>query len=169
LKSAVDTRPFDNLHEAAEKNLKKHLDWISRYDVRSSIIVGICVAMLGVIANVAPAVTKWTLLFEVLFSISGVLLLSCLVSIWISQFPRTRSPNASLLFFGTIAPMKSDEYLRRFRTMTQQEYLEDLLRQTHANAEILRRKFNALKSALVFLLFSIVPWATTVFCAKLVL
>lgn len=152
--------------EKAEKLLERLLQWVGRFDTRTSVIVGIAVAMLGVIATVSPALAKWTFWFWVFFLATAGLLAGCLVALYFGLFPRTNSPNSSLLYFGTIADLKADEFQRRLRAQSNSEYLDDLADQAHRNAQILQRKFTCLKIALALILLAAFPWAITVYLAK---
>jgi len=137
-----------------------------RFDTRTSLIVGITVAMLGVIASLSPALAKWTPLFWISFLLSAGLLAGCLIALYFGLFPKTASPNTSLVYFGTIGNMKVDEFRRRLRTQTDAEYHDDLAEQCHVNAGILARKFWCLKIALALLLLAALPWTLTVFLSK---
>lgn len=150
----------------AEKSLERHLAWVGRFDTRTSLIVGITIAMLGVIASLAPPLAKWTVVFWCSFLGTGALLAGCLIALYVGLFPKTTSPNSSLLYFGTICGLKPDEFRRRLRAQSDIEYFEDLADQCHVNAGILSRKFTCLKVALALLLVAAFPWAFTVFLAK---
>lgn len=150
----------------AEKLLERLLQWVGRFDTRTSVIVGFAVAMLGVIATVSPALAKWTFWFWISFVATAALLAGCLIALYFGLFPRTASPNSSLLYFGTIADLKGDEFRRRIRAQSDSDYLDDLADQAHINAQILQRKFTCLKVALVLIMLAAFPWAITVYLAK---
>jgi hypothetical protein len=150
----------------AEKSLDRHLQWIGRFDTRTSLVTGIAIAMLGVLATVSPPFAKWTTFLWVAVSISLACLAGSLASLFVALFPRTAAPNASLHFFGSIADMKADEFRNQFRVQTPVAYFEDLAEQCHVNARILARKFTWLKVALALLLLAAMPWALAVFLSK---
>ena len=81
-------------------------------------------------------------------------------------FPRTPSPNPSLLFFGTISKLALEDYQRRFLSMSDAAYLDDLLKQSHTVAGLLKKKFQALQMALWLLALAILPWAVTIYLSK---
>ena len=153
--------------ERAEANLQRQLEWVGRHDARSSFVTGISIAMLGYLATVTPAMDRWTVWLVASFLTAVALLLASLVCIYLGQYPKTKSQNASLLFFDTISGLHFDEYRRRFIGMTDEAYLEDLLSQSHTNAGILRTKFRALKGTLIFILLSVPPWAIATYLSKL--
>lgn len=158
--------PSEEAISRAEKSLERHLQWVGRFDTRTSLIVGIAVAMLGITATIAPPLAKWTWLFGLAFVGTSAALGGCLLALYFGLFPKTASPNSSLLYFGTIGTLKVDEFRRQLRNQSATEYLDDLAEQCHVNAVILVRKFRCLKVALALLLLAAFPWALTVFLAK---
>jgi Family of unknown function (DUF5706) len=151
----------------AEKSLQRQHEWTSRYDARSSIVTALSIGMLGVLASAVPTVAKWTPVFWICCSVSVGCLFAALVCYFYGQFPRTPSPNPSLLFFGTICQFRLEDYRSRFIAMSDAAYLEDLLNQTHTVAALLHKKFAALRTALLFLLASVLPWGATLYLSKL--
>jgi hypothetical protein len=142
----------------AEQNLQRQLDWIGRHDARTAVILGLDIAMLGFLATEIPAINRLhsgPLFFA---AISTLTLLISLASIYSSQYPRTSSPNDSLVFFGTISAFTRENFSSNFCTRSEREHFNDLCDQAHINASIISKKFEALKLALVFLLVSIIPW-----------
>lgn len=151
----------------AELNLQRKLDWISRYDSRITFVAGISIAMLGVLIN-NVALLKDLFWYEyVTFGLASGLLFTSLILVYQSQYPKTKSVNSSLIYFGTIAALKADEFKKRFKATTEEEYLDDLLSQTHINAEIISKKFTCLKRALVLILISVIPWLYTIYLSKI--
>lgn len=150
-----------------ELNLQRKLDWIGRSDTRIAFAASVSVTMLGVLANIGADVKAWDLKLLVFFVTTGMLLLGSLISIWLSQYPKTRSVNSSLIYFGTIAELRADEFKTKFKASTDDEYLDDLLSQTHKNAEILNWKFKYLKIALIFIFISIAPWLLSIYFSNI--
>ncbi|MEO7047932.1 MAG: Pycsar system effector family protein [Ferruginibacter sp.] len=151
----------------AELNLQRKLDWVSKHDTRVAFTTSIVIAMLGVLVNASAAIKSWEWYIYIFFGLSLALLFACLVLIYMSQFPKTTSVNTSLIFFGTVASMKFDEFKKRFIASTEDDYLDDLLSQTHKNAEILCKKFKYLKATLVLILISVIPWLLTIYYSKI--
>lgn len=144
--------------ERAEKNLDRQLDWISRYDTRIAFIAGVSIAMLG--ALVATKNISF-LLCDINLELAVLLLATSLVAVFLSQYPLTRSPNSSLLFFGTISTLTSSEFTERFKKLSEDDYLDDVLNQVHANSKILNRKFFCLKAALLLIFIALPFWLIT--------
>lgn len=160
---------LENKIKQAEDNLQRKLDWVSRHDTRIAFVAGILIAMLGVLANAGASTTAWYWYIYAIFGISAGLLFTGLILIYFSQYPKTESQNSSLIFFGTIAGMKCDEFKKKFKNMTEEEYLNDLLSQIHINADILNKKFSYLKWSLVLLAVSIIPWLSAIYLSKIYL
>lgn len=160
---------IENKISHAENNLQRKLDWISRHDTRIGFATGVSIGMLGILATACASITNWCVLSYIIFGLSGALLFASLIVIYFSQYPKTKSKNDSLLFFGTIAILKLEEFKKRFKQMNEEEYLDDLLSQIHVNAEILNKKFLNLKASLILLLFATAPWIYAIYLSKIYL
>jgi hypothetical protein len=159
----------DMIFKRAEDNLQRQLDWISRYDTRISFVAGICITMVGVLFSTAPTFYWFEPVFYLCFLLSALLLIASLVCVYLGQYPNTTSQNSSLIFFGTIATLGVDEFKKKFKNGSDDEYLDDLLIQCHVNAQIMDKKFRMFKTALILMLVSVVPWALTIYAAKFIL
>lgn len=151
---------------AAEKNLERILSWISRLDNRFAVLLGIGSAMLGVFASIAPPFATWTCLTIWVALLFMILLIISFVFLYMANFPQTKGPSDSLLFFGSIAGYSLDDYRKKFITQGADAYLNDLLHQCHRNSEIVNQKFKRIKWAYRFLLTAILPWAITIYLFK---
>lgn len=160
---------LEKILEQAESNLKRELDWIGRHDTRSAFAAGISIAMLGVLANASAAIVRWDWWIYSIFGIAAGLFFVSLVLVYSSQYPKTESRNSSLIFFGTVAALRFDEFAKKFKEMDREQYLDDLLYQVHINAEILDKKFRYLKYSLRLLAIAIIPWLIAIYLSKLYL
>jgi hypothetical protein len=145
---------------AAEANLDRMLEWVGRYDNKSSALLGIDTAMVGVLALIihglgTSLLESYAIVLTLLF-LGGAFLF---LFLFIGAYPRLKAPADSLLFFGTISKKKADEYKKAFESQTEQEYLDDLLIQCHRNSEILDVKFRYLKLAFQLIVIAIIPWS----------
>jgi hypothetical protein len=152
----------------AEVNLSRLLDWVGRIDAKSSVVLGINTAMLGVLASLAPAPHLWAARTVILGIVSVLLCAATFVCIYLVNYPRTKGPTTSLNFFGGIASRTFREYEKAFMHLASAEYLSDVLEQCHKNAEIVKLKFAALKWAYRFLMTAIVPWCLCLYYFKVV-
>src|SRR5690606_32003201 len=103
-------------------------------------------------------IDNWCFWLYVVFGLTALLLFVSLFFIYKSQYPKTFSSNTSLNYFGTISEMKFDEFKRRTKQATDDEYLDDLLCQIHINAQVLKLKFRFLKISLILLGYYVMPW-----------
>jgi len=149
--------------EKAELNLKRHLDWISRYDTKISFITVVSIAMLGLIIDRSSNFQNWDLYIILILIITALLLLASLLFIYLGQYPAVRSRNNSLIFFKTIAHIKVDEFIKKFKEISEKDYLDDILFQIHINAEILAKKYLYFKISLIFLLIAVIPWGLLIY------
>lgn len=137
------------------------LNWIGRFDNKSSVILGLNLGMLGLLVSHAPTFDKWTNLMWGSAIISLIALGLCFLCIYSANFPRTKTPEASLFYFGSIEKMSCEDFQQSFSSRTDDQHLNDLLSQTHRNAEILTIKFEHLKGAYLMLIIGVIPWALT--------
>lgn len=147
----------------AEKNLECLLEWISRFDNKSSVILGLNSGMLGVLVSFAPPRDFWSPIMIISSIISLITLGSSFIFIYFANYPRTKGPKKSLLYFGSIAEKSFLEYQQAFLKRSAEEHLNDVLEQSHRNSEILAKKFMCLKWAYRMLLVSLIPWSITLF------
>ncbi len=142
----------------AETNLQRKLEWVGRHDSKIVFIAGVLIAMLGLLASACSKIEGWNGWLYVVFGVSGLLLFISLIFVYKSQYPKTFSSNTSLNYFGTIADLKFDEFKRRTKQATDDEYLDDLLCQVHINSQVLKLKFRFLKTSLILMGVSVIPW-----------
>jgi hypothetical protein len=146
-----------------ETNLERLLGWISAADARFNTVLAIDTALLGVIAAITPPYAGWTIPSAIFSTIAALLLGASVLFLAFAMYPRTSGPRGSLVYFGGIAALEADEYLRRVRGSETNNYLEDLAVQCHRNAEIADKKFRWIKRAMTALLLSLLPWALAVY------
>lgn len=154
---------IDSKIEHAEVNLQRKLEWIGRHDGRTVFVAGIIIAMLGVLASISAKISYWSFYTSLAFGGTAFLLFTCLFYIYRSQYPKTFSVNTSLQYFGTIADMKYDEFKKRSKQVTDEEFLDDLLCQIHMNSQILKLKFTSLKISLIILAIAVLPWLICIY------
>jgi len=146
-----------------EKILDRQLTWISRADARISLVLPIATAMLGALATLAPEPANWEILPAIFASISAIFTGLAIIFSTLACFPRTYGPRSSNIFFNGIAGREADQYKKIMSEITEEDYLDDICRQCHRNAEIAKTKFEWIQKALAFLLISIIPWVITLY------
>lgn len=158
---------LDNKIDRAEENLQRELDWIGRHDTRIAFAAGVLLAMLGILANASASISIWNWYTYVSFVSAAALLFISLILIYMSQYPKTKSMNSSLIFFGTISALKCDDFKKKFMEMKKEDYLDDLLCQIHINSEILTKKFDYLKYSLLLLGVALIPWLGAMYISQM--
>ncbi len=146
-----------------EQSLARQLDWIKAVEAKVSVLVAISVATLGVLVTRIPEQPNEWWLVGLFAIIGGGCFVTSLVFCLLASFPRTKSPNLSLLFFGSITDHSSEEYAKRCAALTEEDYLDDVLKQVYRNAEIAVVKFGNVKWATGFLLGGILPWLVSLY------
>ena len=155
--------PTEQQLELAQKNLDYILEWVTRFDNKNYIVLGIETGMLGTLAALAPEAKLWYPLMIAFAALSLILLAIGLLLVYLGNYPRLKGPNDSLFYFGSICKTKLDEYERQFRKRSAEEHLKDLLGQCHRNSEILKQKFSYLTWAYRMLFIGVTPWAITIY------
>lgn len=153
----------------AEKSLQRHLDWIGRHDTRIGFAAGITLAMLGVLANASASVLVWDCYTYFVFITPYLCLFGSLVAIFLSQNPQIEPPNASLIFFGTVGNLECTLFKKKFKEMTKEEFLDDLLFQIHINAQIISKKFKYLKTSFNLIAVAIPFWLLAIYFSQIYL
>ena len=151
----------------AELNLQRKLDWIGRHDNRVVITTGIVIAMLGVLSSASANIKTWTCFEYILFGITSLVLFISLILLYYSQYPKTTSPNSSLIFFKTISELDYNAFKSQTKSRTKEEYLDDLLFQIHRNSQILNKKFINLRISMILLGCSLIPWLIIIYISQL--
>lgn len=147
----------------AELELERLLSWVKAAESRLALVLPVSTAMLGALAVLVPPPSKWTMAggiaaaFAVFFLLLSIAFAAC------ASFPRTSGPKGSLLFFGGIAAKGLDQYKAAVRSITSDEYLDDLLTQCHRNAQIAERKYAWVQRSMACLFLAALPWGLSLF------
>jgi len=154
------------MEQVSYDQLNVTLSFFPRVDSKCSVVLGLDVAMIGLLAFNAPAVANLTWPTLLLPAIPALLFLLCMIkSLWEvykCSFPRLEGGDKSLIYFAAIGKRTETDFVRSFSQRDRKEHIADLLSQVWRNSEILDMKFAALKSAHIYLAWSIVPWVVAV-------
>ena len=143
-----------------EANLSRQLQWIGSADAKSNFIFTLSVAMLGLLAAVAPADMRASSFFPAVASVATVILISgAIFCAAHTVFPRTDGPVSSLIYCGSIADCGIKDFRNRISVLQHADYSDDLTVQCFRNALIANEKFLRVKRGLFFLYASALPWA----------
>ncbi len=148
---------------ALEGNLNQTLDWVSRFDNKSSIVLGASTGMLGLLSTLAPPIGSWTPFVIVTTVLSVGLLATSLLLVYVGTSPQIRGVSRSILYFGSIGRRNFDEYRREFLEQTPEAYQDELLGQCHRNSQVLCHKLRFLRLAYASLFLAVLPWTVSVF------
>lgn len=141
----------------AEAVLAGLLEWVGKTDGRTAFLFAVNTA-LGGLALTNLAASGWSIFEVLIFAVYFVLFGLSSINLVMVQYPNVTSPNRSMLFFGTIAGNASDDFIDRFSSMTDDDYLRDVLHQCHVNSVIVVKKFQRLQKATRYLIASSFVW-----------
>lgn len=152
----------DNLEQkrllVAQWALERQIGWITTADVKVGVVVAIQTAMAGVLAAAYSAATsrsEWAIFSTVIAFACAIGAFACAA---FALFPRTDGPKRSLLFFGRICELSSDEYSSAIAGATDRDLLEDCAAQIHRNAEIAKEKHRWVQNGLIWSFLAAPPW-----------
>ena len=141
-----------------EKTLDRLLSLVKGADAKISPVLALDSAMLGVFAALVLPVKDWSLpiLFLILFTV-GSLLLS-LLFLAMTSFPRTKGPKETNIYFEGILKTGQEAYPDKINNLNEESYISDLTSQCYRNAEISSKKYKYIKTSMIYLFISILPW-----------
>lgn len=158
--------PADSLDVAicrAESVLARLLEWIRAADMRLGFALPLATAMLGVLAALAPPHGSWSLFGGIMTAFAALFLFFSVGFSALSSFPRTKGPLGSMIYFAGITANEQAQYESSFKAMSDADYLSDLLRQCHRNAQIAERKFIWVQRSIGCIYVAFAPWAFGIF------
>jgi hypothetical protein len=149
----------EKLSEVAPKQLDRILSFFARVEAKASFIFAVDSALLGTLAvHVERSDFEKTFTVLLLSSFGSALAASYLY-IYRSASPNLDGGHSSLIYFREIAKLREQEFVKAFRTQTDDTYVDDVLSQVWRNSQILTEKFSAVKKAFAFTGLSLLPWA----------
>lgn len=150
--------------EQAEKVLNRQLEWIKTADSKVAPLFAIDIAMLGVLSSLIASYSswdKWTIGLTV-FSVAIIGL--SIIFLALVVFPQTDGPKGSYIFFGDIAERNEADYISSFKTLSDDELIQDFISQAHRNAEIVSQKYKYIKYAFKCSFNGLPFWLITILC-----
>lgn len=143
---------------AAWQQLNLVLGFFPRVDTKLSVVLGI---NLGILTVMATRLAHPDGLTPLIAALGGIFLMSLVISfwhIWHGYFPDLRGGTASLIFFLSISKMAESEFRRACALRDLGDLEGDILDQCWRNSKILACKFDSLRRAYFATLVSIIPW-----------
>lgn len=144
------------------KILETNLSWISGADSKGAILFTIFSAMLAVTAAMVPPISKWGILNSIISILAIIILLTGIIFVVLSQFPRLKGPRNSLIYFGGISSHDEQDYVDKITNANPNDLVKDLARQCHRNAEIAKSKYAFIKMATICLISSAPFWLLSI-------
>ena len=74
-------------------------------------------------------------------------------------YPDIKEKIPSLFFFGTVAEMELNSFMKKMKELNQESIEEELINQTYINSKIASTKFTNLKHSVKYLFLSLAFWA----------
>ena len=161
--TASTTDPLDNAIARQERVLDLQLQWITAVDAKTPIIIGLATTMLASLCAIAPPRREIEWLDGVLLVVGAWPLATSLYHCMKATTPRTDGPSGSLIYFGGIADLAPSQYTEQVQGRSGAEYLSDLCRQVHRNAQIASAKFMSVQRATMWLFGGTGPWLIAVY------
>lgn len=147
---------FDNVG-ALEKSLERQLAWIRQSDTKAQMLIAVNLALIGAVVGKAPSADGFDWRVWIVFLVGTGWPMLNLYWCFASVSPHVKdTPNSSLLFFGLIESLGEAKYTEAIGSRTQEDYEEDLIRQTFINAKIANTKYRRLTRVTNFM-FACVP------------
>ncbi|MGN6236142.1 Pycsar system effector family protein [Dyella sp.] len=143
----------------AKSQLDLVLGFFPRIDAKFSVVLGLDLGMLGVLASKIPS--SWAAVpgatWCVVAGFATALIFS-LVQLYRGSYPNVKGGEGSVIFFGHIANQTEHKFIEAFKELTNERLADELLGQAWRNSKILQEKISALRWAYIFMAVAIVPW-----------
>lgn len=146
-----------------ENSLERNLSWISKANSIANFQFSLETAMLGALVLIAPFDVPWPLLTITMTIVSFLFLIICIAFGSMVYFPRTEGSDGSLIFFGGISSFDLNDFSEKMKELKTDDYIFDLLHQTHRNAEIANIKYRWVKRGMIMLYVSLIPWLVSIY------
>ncbi len=143
--------------EEAKDQLDRVLSFFPRVDAKSSVLLGVNIAMMAYLVINLPPIKNWGM--EMIYAAGALfLLLISLICLYLGAFPHLEGGKDSLIYFREIAGNTEAEFVNKIQARSSEDYLNDLWKQIWRNSEILKKKFNFIEWAFRLTSYSIIPW-----------
>jgi hypothetical protein len=150
-----------NAHEhysLAWDRLQHVLASFDRVDTKLSVVLGVNIALLGVLTTQMESLKEISILGWAAIGIYAVLSAFSCLFLYRGSFPQLHGGEGSLIYFAQIAKRAPATFATEFRGQTPEFLLEDVLEQLRNNAAIATAKYRYLCLAYRLMAWSLVPW-----------
>jgi hypothetical protein len=156
------TMSVDETIAASEANYERLLDWNERFENKTSTVITLSTAMIGVLGAVTAGLEPssfrsplvWIALVSAFGPLAGVVYQVSKGTTPVLTPPERSNrnqPKLSLVFFGTTAMIPPVQFHNQLLNRTRASYIADLAAQQHQVSNILSVKFGHLSKAYRFL------------------
>ncbi len=154
--------------EFAGKQLDRILSFFLRVEAKASFLFAMDTGLLALLAlNIGVGDAKiWFLALPA--SIAFLLLMGSLYFVYQCTFPHLKGGTGSLIYFREIAQRTEAKFIEEFLAQDEEAHTQDLLGQVWRNSEILKLKFDSMKTAFVLTALSLIPWTIFLIAAAIV-
>ena len=149
--------------EVLKSELTRLLEWVRAAESKLALILPLSTAMLGALAVLAPTASSWPVFSAIVSSFAVFFLVLSIIFAAIASFPRTTGPKGSLIYFAGIAALDLEQFSSATDSLTRDEYVSDLIKQCHRNAQIAQRKYAWVQRSMACLFISSGPWVISLF------
>lgn len=134
------------------------LGFFPRVDTKLSVVLGINLGLLAMLATRIPRAEAITPLIAVLGISFFAPLTTSFWHLWWGYFPELRGGTGSLVYFGAISKMSESEFRRACAQRNLEDFEGDILGQCWRNSKILDAKFCSLRCTYLATLITLGPW-----------
>lgn len=153
--------------ESAYRSLDRVIGWINNADTKALIFLTFDGVLAGVLAANAGSITQalskprpqvWQEVILTLLIVFGVVFIASIFTLLGTLFPRIREdPGAKgrLVFFGSIANMPQQDFIKEAKLLDAGSLEEALLEQIFVNSKIAAKKFTYLRLSIALAIVSV--------------
>lgn len=148
----------DTSIEICERQLDRVQSFHPRVDSKVTALFAITAGQIAVaIANLKPddLETWWIAIPLEFFAVVAIYIY---VQLYRCSFPELAGGEGSLVYFGEIAKLSSEQFTTKFGALSENELKADLICQIWRNSEIVAMKYRRLKRATVAAMLALIPW-----------
>lgn len=150
---------------AAERQLDRVLEFLPRAETKVSVLVAVNTAMLGALAiNARTDDFSVAHLGALYLAVLGLLGISWW-KLYSASHPKLDGGHGSLIYFGAIAKRTEADYLAAAKQCTEEEYIEDLLKQIWVVSTFVKEKYHNVRMAFIMTACAVPFWVLAVMFA----
>lgn len=145
-------------YDLAWDRLQHVLSFFDRVDTKLSVVLGVNVALLGLLTTQMETLKEVSILGWVAIGMYAVLSAFSFSFLYRGSFPHLEGGDGSLIYFAQIAKRAPATFAAEFKAQTPEFLLADVLEQLRNNAAIATAKYRYLCLAYRLMALSLIPW-----------